>query len=161
MIPISEKLTAELNAQIARELGNRLLYKHFASWAHVRGLKNIEKFFSGQADGEMGHAKLISDLLSDGNVQIAIPAIEGKPSTFESCEQIAGLYVEAEGETTEHLESIYFSAEEEKAIGVSNLLQGMLQEQVEEEGLADRFSNLVGIAAGNLILLDVAVGNIA
>lgn len=157
MIPISEKMAAMLNQQIGLEIENSHLYKHFASWAHVRGLNNIESFFSGQSDGEVGHAKLISDLLSDGNVQIAIPMIGARPSNFQSCGEVSNLYVEAEALTTDHLEQIYDAAEAEHAVGISNLLQGMLQEQIEEEGLSDRFQRLVDLSGGNLILLDLAL----
>ena len=155
MIPISDKLASMLNEQIGREIGNSHLYKIFSSWCHIRGLKNIEKFFAGEAEGEMVHAKLISDLLSDGNVQIVIPAIEQKPHEFDSCEKIADLYVSAEAETTEHLEDIYQEAESETAVGVSNLLQSLLQEQIEEEGTADRMARLVSESGGNLLLLDL------
>jgi ferritin len=157
MIPISEKLSEMLNEQASRELGNSLLYKHFTSWAHTKGLKHIAAFFKRESEGEVEHHNMILGLLDEGNAPIAIPAIPAKPSSFKDCEEIARLYMEAEAETTEHLEEIYQAAELEKAIGISNLFQGMLQEQIEEEGLADRLSQLVSLANGNLIELDLAI----
>lgn len=158
MISISDNLVAELNAQVGRETGNSFLYRNFASWAHVRGLKNIEKFFLGESDGELGHAKIFKDLLDKANAEIAIPAIEQKPNGFTDCLQIGNLYVEAEAETTDHLQEIYDLCEKQEEIGVSNVLQQMLEEQVEEEGLADVFLNMVNESGGNLILLDLVIG---
>lgn len=155
MIPISNKLAGMLNDQVSRETGNSILYIHFASWAHVRGLKHIESFFKGESDGEKGHAVLLSKLLDEGNLQISIPAIPAKPSNFDSCEDIALTYESAEAETTDFLDALYKEAESEGNVGVSNVLQGMLEEQVEEQGLTERFANLAKQANGNLILLDL------
>lgn len=156
MIPISDKLATELNAQASREIGNSILYRHFSSWAHVRGLKNIAKFFKGESEGEIGHSEMLMGLLNDGNVQIALPEIKDKLSSFTGCGQIAQLYMDVESETTDNLDAIYRMSEAEGAIGISNQLQSMLQEQIEEEGLADRFSKKVELAGGNLILLDLS-----
>ena len=156
MIPISDSLASLINAQIGRELGNSHLYKQFASYCHVMGLKHIEKFFATEAEGEQGHAGLLSSLLDNANIQIAIPDIPAKPSSFSGCDVVAQLYSEAEVETTDHLDQLYRAAEEEGNIGVSNVLQGMLEEQIEEQGLTERFANSVKLAGGNLILLDLA-----
>lgn len=156
MIPISDKLAKMLNDQVARETGNKHLYRQFASWCHVRGLKNIEKFFLGESEGEQGHANIFMGLLDNGNIQIAISDMPAKPSSFGSCEEIAALYASAEVETTDHLDQIYRAAEDEGNVGVSNVLQGLLEEQIEEQGLTERFNNLVKQAGGNLIMLDLA-----
>ncbi len=156
MIPISDKLAGMLNAQVTREIANRHLYRMIGSWCHVRGLKNLEKFFVGESEGEQGHANLIMGILDDANIQIAIPELPKKPSEFTSCEMIAEIYRDAEIETTDFLDNLYREAEDEGNIGVSNVLQGLLEEQIEEMGLSERFSNLVNQAAGNLILLDLA-----
>jgi ferritin len=160
MIPISDDLARELNLQVTREMTNRNLYLMFASWCHVRGLKNIEKFFKKESDGEWGHANLLMDILSDANVQIDVHVLPVKPDpkTFVDCKFIAETYRDAEVETTDFLDALYSSAEKQKNVGVSNLLQGMLQEQVEEQGLTERFYNLVMQANGNLIELDLVLG---
>jgi ferritin len=155
MIPISDPLAQALNEQVTREIANKHLYRMFSSWCHVRGLKNIEKFFAGESEGEQGHANLLMGILDDANIQIAIPSLPAKPSVFTSCEDIANTYERAEVETTDFLEALYRAAEKEGNVGVSNLLQTMLQEQIEEQGLTERFKNLVTQAGGNLLLLDL------
>ena len=155
MIPISDTLAQMLNAQVTRELANKHLYLMFSSWCHVRGLKNLAKFFKGESDGEQGHANLLIEILSDANIQLSIPELPKKPSIFTSCEEIAQTYADAEVETTDFLDALYKASESEGNIGVSNLLQTMLQEQIEEQGLTERFGNLVKQANGNLIELDL------
>lgn len=46
---ISERVSALLQAQVANELRNRMAYKAMSSWAHVRGLKGIAKYFEDQS----------------------------------------------------------------------------------------------------------------
>jgi ferritin len=157
MIPISDTLIPILQRQVAHELRNELVYRSVASWAATKWLKGIQAYFSSQADGEAGHAKIIMGLLADANEPLAIPNIENIPSGFTSCEQIASLYIETEAATTAVLETLYFAAESDKAVGVSNIIQGMLTEQIEEEGSGDRFLNAVDLAGGNLLLLDLAL----
>lgn len=156
MIPISNDLAKMLNDQVTRELANKHLYLMFASWCHVRGLRNLEKFFKGESEGEQGHANIIMEILNNANVEIAIPELPKKPSMFMGCDEIASLYAEAEVETTDFLEAIYKAAENQGNFGVSNVFQNLLTEQIEEQGLTERFGNLVRQAAGNLILLDLA-----
>jgi ferritin len=155
MIPISDDLARELNLQVTRELANKHLYKMISSWCHVRGLRNIEKFFAGESEGEQGHANLLMDLLDDANIQIQIPELPKKPDVFTDCGEISRVYADAETETTDFLDALYALAEKQKNIGVSNLLQSLLQEQVEEMGLTERFGNLVRQANGDLLTLDL------
>ncbi len=155
MIPISEKLSEMLQDQLAHELGNKYSYTNMASWAHVRGLKNIEKLFKSQADGEQGHSELIAGLLNDANIPVVVKTIAERQSTFNDCMAIAEEFERVEAQTTDRLDAIYQAAEGENAVGVSNFLQGMLQEQIEEMGLADRFKTMVEISAGSLFMLDL------
>jgi ferritin len=157
MIPISDTLIPMLQKQISHELRNELIYRTVASWAATKWLKGIQSYFSSQADGEAGHAKIIMGLLADANEPLAIPDIENIPSGFTSCEQILSLYVETEAATTAVLETLYFAAEAQKAIGLSNTIQSMLTEQIEEEGSADRLAQAFETSGGSLILLDLAL----
>ena len=157
MKPISDTLSTMLNHQIAHEMGNELLYRQIASYAHNLGLKGIEGYFSSQADGERDHASWIRDILHDANIQIAVPIVPSKPSVFSSCDEIAQLYVETEAATTDALEMISKQADSEYDIGVQDLMQKMLREQTEEEGSADRFLALAQLAQGDMIKLDLAM----
>lgn len=155
MIPISTNLSAMINAQIGRELSNKHLYRQFASYAHTKGLKNIEKFFKGESEGEQGHADIFMKLLDEANVQISIPDMLAKPANFKDCMEVAQMYVDAEVETTDHLDEIYRASETDGNVGVSNQLADLLQEQIEEQGLSERTKAIFEQASGNLLLLDL------
>lgn len=155
MKPVGEQLASMLNAQIAHEIGNELLYRQIASYAHTMGLSGVSKYFSGQADDEAEHARWIIEFLNKANAQVAIPAVAARQSAFASCEEVAALYVETEAATTDALEAIARQADAEYDIGVQDLMQKMLAEQTEEEGAADRFARLVQVCGGDLIKLDL------
>ena len=152
---ISETLAGMLNAQISHELANRLQYLMIASWCHGQGLKGLESFFTTQASGEQEHADKFTAYLNEANAQVAVPAVEKRTSEFKDCEQIANLYVETEALTTEKIMALWRQTETDRDIGSQDLLQVMLREQIEEEGLAERFGNLVDLAGGDLLKLDL------
>lgn len=156
MIPISDNLSKMLLEQVAHELGNKFSYVNMASWAHVRGLENIEKLFKSQADGEQGHSDMIASLLNDANIPVVIKTIPERMGDFVSCGAIADEFERIEADTTDRLDAIYKAAESEGNAGVSNFIQGMIQEQIEEMGLSERFSKKVELSGDNLLLLDIS-----
>lgn len=155
----SELLTGLINAQISRELGNRLLYLHIASWFHNQGLKRLAKFFTGEAEGEQGHADRFMGYLREANTQVAVPSIEAKQASFRDADEIANLYIEAEAITTQYIDALWDVAVAEKDWSVQDLLQWFSREQTEEEGLAERFASLANLSNGDLVSLDLAFGD--
>ena len=151
---ISERLVSALQAQAANELRNRMAYKAMSSWAHVRGLKGIAKYFEDQANDELLHSDKILGYLNDANVQIQIPSIPFTGS-YQDCESIARAYNEIEAGTTDEIDAIYTLAIEDKDFGTQQFLDWFAGEQVEEMGKAERFVNLVTTANGDLIKLDL------
>ena len=151
---ISERVSALLQSQVANELRNRMAYKAMSSWAHVRGLKGIAKYFEDQANDELLHSDKILGYLNDANVQIQIPSIPFTGS-YQDCESIARAYNEIEAGTTDEIDAIYTLAIEDKDFGTQQFLDWFAGEQVEEMGKAERFVNLVTTANGDLIKLDL------
>lgn len=154
---ISEPMAALLNQQVGHEIANRMLYRMFASYAHNLGLKNIEKFFTGESDGELGHSDKFVAYILESNSPLIVPAIEKKPH-LNDCGEIANAYIQAEADTTAHIKAIWAQSVADNDIGTQDLLQFFLREQIEEEGLAERFGNAVDLANGNLPLLDLMIG---
>lgn len=158
MSVISDKMAQLINEQIAHELANRMQYLMFSNWFANQGLKNLAKFWKGEADGELGHSDKFVAYLAESNTALKVPAIEQKVQTFNGCEDIANIYIEAESDTTAHLKVIWDLTNFEDDAGTGDLMQWYMREQVEEEGNAERFSNLVDLANGDLIKLDLAIG---
>lgn len=151
---ISERLVSALQAQAANELRNRMAYKAMSSWAHVRGLKGIAKYFDDQSDDELGHHNKFLSYLSEANVQIQVPPIP-PTVTYTDCDSIASAYREIEAKTTDELDAIWDVAVADKDWGTQDFLQGLSREQISEIAEAERFANLVMMANGDLIKLDL------
>ena len=155
---ISELVASLINQQVANELSNRLQYLQISSWCHNLGLKRLEAFFKKESDGELGHSDKFIAYLLESNTPLAVPSLPQRQSTFNDCEEIANLYVEVEAKTTRDINSIWDVAVADRDWGTQDLLQGLSREQIEEEGLAERFSNLTERAGGDYIKLDLMFG---
>lgn len=151
---ISERVSALLQAQVANEIRNRMAYKAMSSWAHVRGLKGIAGYFEGQSNDELAHSDKLLAYLAEANVQIQIPAVPFT-ETYQDCESIARAYNEIEAGTTDEIDAIYNLAVEEKDYGTQQFLDWFAGEQISEMAEAERFANLVMMANGDLIKLDL------
>lgn len=151
---ISERVSALLQAQVANELRNRMAYKAMSSWAHVRGLKGIAKYFEDQSSDELSHHDKFLSYLAEANVQIQVPPISST-ETYTDCDSIASAYREIEARTTDELDAIWGAAVADKDWGTQDFLQGLSREQISEMAEAERFANLVMMANGDLIKLDL------
>jgi len=151
---ISETLSSLLQSQVSNEMRNRLAYKAMSSWANVCGLKRIAKYFDDQAEDELGHHNKLLSYLAEANVQIQIPPIPAT-ATYQDCESIAKAYLEIEAGTTDEIDAMWDVAVSDKDWGTQDFLQGLSREQVSEMSEAERFANLVMMANGDLIKLDL------
>ena len=152
---LSDTMANLINSQIAHELGNELQYRMVSSWAANQWLKGIAEYFKSQADGEKEHANKFTEYLLTANVPVQIPAIEKRVTTFTDCEAIAQLYQETEAATTDLIDKMQDLASEEDDYGTAQFLDWFSGEQIEEMGSAERFSNLVKLANGDLLKLDL------
>ena len=151
---ISDKLSSLLQTQVSNEMRNRLAYKAMSSWAHIRGLKGIAKYFEDQAEDELGHHNKFLSYLAEANVQIQLPPIPVTES-YMDCESIARAYTEIEARTTDEIDAMWEVAISDKDYGTQDFLQWFSREQVSEMAEAERFVNLVMMANGDLIKLDL------
>ena len=103
---MNEELASSLHEQIGHERFNATLYLYIASFLKNKGLNNIAKLFDSQHDEEIGHSKMIIDLLTDLGTDVKIPSVEGCESPIGSILDIALLYLNREILTTESLDEI-------------------------------------------------------
>ena len=64
-LSLNEEVAAALNEQICIESSAAFLYFSMASWASVRGLTGMAKWFRTEATGELTHMGLFVDYLND------------------------------------------------------------------------------------------------
>ena len=141
-----------LNSLYRHELTNHLIYRQFQAWAAFRGLSGAEKWFSGQADGESGHAgKVFSYILARNE------AAEPAPFSFTAAFNPASYFalfssaLEVERGTT-----AAWSAAYAQALGEADFLtaqwimgaDGLMAEQLEEENTAQTNVDRLGILSG-------------
>lgn len=158
---ISESLVEVLLNQWTHERYNASLYLYIASFLEGKGLSNLALLFRSQHDEEIGHSKMIFDLLSDLNVVINIPLIEGCNMPINSIIDIAELYFSREVLTTESLTEIRNMAMEENSGIVEEKMREMISLQQHEMAESTEFLDRANLTAGNwqfVLLWDSSLG---
>lgn len=79
-LSLNEEVAAALNEQICIESSAAFLYFSMASWASVRGLTGMAKWFRTEAAGELTHMGLFVDYLNDRDYQAKFSTIEAPAS---------------------------------------------------------------------------------
>ena len=156
---ISPAAAALINTQIANELHNEWQYRTFGAWTNALGLAHLSKYFSTQADDEHGHADKFKDYLLECNQPLQVPAIDVPLVSFMDCAEIADLRYQLEVITTQQVDAIMALAMQEDDYGLQDLMQWFCREQKSELAEALRLVSLVRLSGGNLLLIDIAVGD--
>jgi len=105
-ILISDELAEALHQQIGHERFNATIYLYISSFLKNKGLNNIAKLFDSQHDEEIGHSKIIVDLLTDLGANVKIPQVDGCDMSIGSILDISSIYLNREILTTESLDEI-------------------------------------------------------
>lgn len=141
---LTEQLNMLINEQITHERKNNAIYLQIASYFEDLELTKIADFFFKQAKHELGHAQKLIDHLNNrlyGKVLIgAVPAPEVVINTISD---IGELYITTEVGTTRLLENIYRVALDSNSFIDLPVLADLLNEQVEEEDLANKFATQI------------------
>lgn len=138
---LSETIKNALNNQISHERKNQAIYLQIASYFEDMQLTNISKFFFEQANGENNHAQWLIDHLNNRTGgKVTLQPIEAPNLEINSIKDIANIYVAVEESTTANLETIYQMILDEKSYIDISFMNKMLEEQVEEEDLANKFA---------------------
>ena len=137
---LSEQLNTLINAQITHERKNNAIYLQIASYFEDLELTKIAEFFYEQAKGELGHAqKLIDHLNNRLYGKVIIESVPSPNLVIDTIADIGKLYVNVEMLTTELIENLYKVALETGSYIDLPVLLDLLNEQVEEEDLANKF----------------------
>jgi ferritin len=156
---LSERLNEVINQQIIHELKNANTYLQIASYFENVQLKNIAKFFYGEAKGEFKHANLFIKHLNErtgGEVYILdVPKPEIDLSSFTG---VADSYIKTEEKTTILIENIYRIAFQEGSFIDLPFISELLAEQIEEENLANEFALRLKMVK-DIVLFDATFGD--
>lgn len=135
---LSKQINDLINEQIGHEMFNSHLYYQIEGWFENKNLHGFGRFFKIQGDetGEQLHARKFIEYINDRNGIVDIPAIEKPSVTFDSIENVMEAYLLQEQDTTERLYKIEKIAIETSDYTTRDFLIWFLNEQIEEENLA-------------------------
>jgi ferritin len=154
---LSDQMLAALNAQINAEYYSSYLYLSMAGHCRAINLEGFANWLRIQADEEMIHAMKIYDFVLQRNGRVALTAIEGPPTTWESPLAVFEATLIHEQYVTSRINKLVDLAISESDHATNTFLQWFVNEQVEEEANADavlRKLQLMADAPGGLFLLD-------
>lgn len=146
---ISSKLEAMLIKQLAHELKNYNLYNSFANFYGLKGLADLEEYFSKRAVEEKNHHDWILKFLSDGDSRVKYPVIES--NSEQDVSDIITPFkstIKREIETTQMLYAIYEAAQAERDYMTSTwLYEKLIKEQIEEENTSRMALDIMNLDA--------------
>jgi len=147
---ISDDMRNLLLQQMSNELYNSQFYKKIGAYLKVKGLDNIGDFFLGEADGEVGHQKIILSYLLDRNIPVEMLVVPAVTETFSTLIDIGTLYVNRERDTTQHIKNIVSLAlESDDFLTFQYFNETLIKEQIEEESISMTFLDKVTILGDN------------
>lgn len=140
---MSELMTGTLRdiicEQIGHEIYNANLYLYICAFLRNKGLDNLAKHFEEQHSEETGHAKEFMSLLTDLNIPVIIPDIDGIELPFGTISQIASEYINREILTTASIDEIKKIAIQENNPVVEEKMRDMISKQQKEYEEANTF----------------------
>jgi ferritin len=159
MSKLSEKMTAELNAQMGREFSASNQYLAMAVYLDDKSLTDLAEFYYRQSEEERQHAMKFMHFILDSDCLPVLPEIPKPKGDFESVEELAEMSLSMEREVTGHIHSLVDLALEERDHSTNRFLQWFVEEQIEEEAT---FNKLLDVTrqSTNLLLIDQYVSRL-
>ena len=141
---IGTLIAAQLTEQIGWELGAHQLYTGMAIYFERQSLARWGKFFRDQAVEEAQHATKIMAFLIDNGVEFDLPAMAAATTHYESALAVARTAADAERRVSERFRSMASTALAEGDHTSHQFLGWFIDEQVEEERMAQSLLDLIG-----------------
>ena len=154
---INSKLEAVINQQINAELYSAYLYLSMSAYFESMNLPGFANWMKVQFEEEQFHAlKFYNYLVSRGG-RVVLEAIEKPQFEWKNPIEVFEHTLEHEKHVTALLNNIAEVAEVEKDRPTRNLMIWFIDEQVEEEGNAEKIINelkLIGGEGHGMLMLD-------
>jgi ferritin len=154
---INARLEEVINKQINAELYSAYLYLSMAAYFESVNLPGFANWMRVQFEEEQFHGlKFFNYLISRGG-RVKLDAIEVPKFEWKSAIEVFEETLEHEKHVTALLNNIAEVAEEEKDRATRNLMVWFIDEQVEEEGNAEKIINelkMIGGEGHGMLMLD-------
>lgn len=142
-MPISPRMNAKLNEQVANEFFASQLYLAIACYFDDLGLRMLARHYRKQTEEERAHALKIVDYIPQVQGTVKIGAIPEPQQKFESVLAAIEAALAHEHKVTAQVNDLMALAEEEKDYATASFLKWFIDEQVEE---VDQQAQLAKIA---------------
>ena len=130
---ISEKMAAEINAQINREYFSAFLYLAMANDAADKGFAGTANWMTLQFEEEQEHALKFSKYLQDQGAKVELGAMDAPKTSWKGILEMFEDALAHEKKVTAWINDLYTLAFEEKDYATQSMLKWFIDEQVEEE----------------------------
>lgn len=131
---LSQQILSLLQKQYQHEMSNHLRYVARASWARYRGWEGAGDFFAKEAEGELGHARIVLGYIEDRNEAVNPSGLSFQETNeFGSFDVLFTSALQVEQTTTDMLSAIYTQALTLGDIMTVQWVQDLISQQVDEE----------------------------
>lgn len=154
---MSEAVSRAINDQIVHEFQSAHQYLSVAAWFEDRKLPGFASWMRIQAREEQGHAMRFFEHMVDRDWRVRLGAIEAPRQDFDSPLDAATAVLENERRITRLINNLFDLAVEAHDYAAKVLLDWFVNEQVEEEKVADQLVADVKLAGDDptaLLYLD-------
>jgi ferritin len=159
---LSDKMLAELNEQINKEIYSAYLYMAMSAQAKDMGLNGFANWFMVQFHEEMYHAMKMYEYVQQQGGRVELKAIQQPPGEFESPLDMFTKTLEHEQFVTRSINNLMDIAIAEKDHATQIFLQWYVTEQVEEEDNDNEIINQLKMVEGHphgLMMIDRELGS--
>ena len=158
---LSAVLQESFNEQINAELASAYLYLSMAAYFEDENLPGFAHWMRMQNEEETAHAMRFFDYVHDRGGRATLRSITEPPSDFRSPLDVMERTLEHERKVTVLINRMYQVAIEESDYAAQVMLHELINEQVEEEKVAEEIVDHLRIIDGDgsgLLILDARLG---
>ena len=158
---LSAMLQESFNDQINAELASAYLYLSMAAYFEDENLPGFAHWMRKQNEEETAHAMLFFDYVHDRGGRATLKAIVEPPADYSSPLDVMERTLEHERKVTALINRMYQLAIEESDYAAQVMLHELINEQVEEEKVAEEIVDHLRIIDGDgtgLLQIDARLG---
>ena len=157
MTMIKQKVQDEINDQIQAEFQSGWLYLAFSAWFEERDLDGFANWMRMQWQEEQSHGMRFYDHILRRGGSVELKDINKPEVEAESVVEVFEKVLEHERYITKRIHNLYDLAQEKGDYPLQTLLHWFIDEQVEEEEMADNILQrlkMIGDDSASLYMLD-------
>lgn len=143
---MNESIEKAINNQINAEIYSAYLYLAMAAYFDGLGLEGFSNWMKIQAQEEMTHAMKFYHFVFERGGKVTMAAIEEPKNEFDTPLSVFKEVLKHEKVVTGLINDLYELADKEKDFAFQSFLKWFIDEQVEEEGNAQKIIDQVKLA---------------